>query len=165
MKNSKLPQRKNIRLEGYDYATNGYYFVTINFREFRHVFGNIENKVMYLSPLGEIIVEEWEFTGELRQNVKLHEYVVMPNHFHAIIEITYSRNKNNIPGEFKASKHTLSSIIRAFKASVTKRNIEMNPGDTKSVWHNRFHDRIIRNNRELQNKKRYVLNNVKDWKG
>lgn len=164
MKKSKLPIRKTIRLKDYDYASRGYYFVTINAKDFKHTFGKIKDGAMHLSTLGKIIQEEWEFTGELRRNIKLHEYIVMPNHFHCIIEIIYSRNKQNIPGEFKASKHSLSSVIRAFKGAVTRRNKKMNPINTESVWHNRFNDRIIRNDRELQIKKNYVLNNVKNWK-
>lgn len=164
MKNTKFPDRKSYRLKDYDYASSGYYFVTINSKDFQYIFGEIYNGEMNLNKLGEIVQEEWEYTATLRENIKLHEYVIMPNHFHAIIEICYSKNKNNIPGEFKASKNTLSSIIRGFKGSVTRRNSQLYPENKESVWHGRFYDRIIRNQRELMNVKKYIKKNVKNWK-
>lgn len=163
MSNTLLPNRKSYRLKGYDYASAGYYFVTINSKDFQYIFGEIIEGIMYPNRLGEIIQEEWEYTGKLRENIKLYEYVVMPNHFHAIIEICYSKNKNNIPGEFKASKDTLSSIISGFKGSVTRRNNLWHPKNKDSVWHGRFYDRIIRTQRELLNVKNYIKDNVKKW--
>jgi putative transposase len=38
-----------------------------------------------LSQLGEIVRDEWLKTAEMRPEVELGEFVVMPNHFHAII--------------------------------------------------------------------------------
>src|SRR5690554_8126476 len=93
---------------------------------------------MYPNKLGEIIAEEWEFTREIKKNVKLHEYVVMPNHFHALIEICYSENKSNVPGEFKAPSQTLSAIIRGFKGAVTSRNNQLKLGNEIGVWQSRF---------------------------
>ena len=164
MSKTTLPNRKSYRLKGYDYASVGYYFVTINSKDFRYIFGEINAGKMHLSQLGRIVQDEWEYTGKLRENIKLHEYVIMPNHFHAIIEICYSKNKNNTPGEFKATKETLATIIRLFKGSVTKSNRLLHPENKESVWHGRFYDRIIRDQQELLNVKKYIKNNVKKWK-
>lgn len=158
-----FPNRKSYRLKGYDYSSAGYYFVTINSKDFQYIFGKIKGGIMYLNALGEIVQEEWEYTAKLRDNIKLHEYVIMPNHFHAIIEICYSKNKNNIPGEFKASKDTLASILRGFKGSVTRRNNLLRPENKVSVWHGRFYDRIIRDQPELLNVKNYINDNVRKW--
>jgi REP element-mobilizing transposase RayT len=42
---------------------------------------------MILNEMGQIAYDEWLKTAELRPNVQLHNFVVMPNHFHAIVEI------------------------------------------------------------------------------
>lgn len=163
MNNNKYPNRKSSRLKNYNYASIGYYFITINAKEWQPIFGEIKNEVMYPTLLGEIIQEEWERVAEIRKNIKLHEYVVMPNHFHAIVEICYSLNKDIVPTKYLAA-HSLGAIIGSFKGAVTRQYNILNNGEKTQVWHVRFHDRIIRDERELQNKRRYVLNNVKNWK-
>src|SRR5690554_3573784 len=104
---------------------------------------------MYPNKLGEIIAEEWEFTREIKKNVKLHEYVVMPNHFHALVEICYSENKSNVPGEYKAPSQTLSAIVRGFKGAVTSKNKSLKLGNENGVWHSSFNDQVIRDEQHL----------------
>ena len=162
MENSKLPNRKSYRLEDYDYSSIGYYFITINSKDKRNIFGEIKEEVMYPNKLGEIIQEEWERAGEIRKNIKLHEYVVMPNHFHAIVEICYSISKIDVSNRF-LSANSLGAIVGSFKGAVTRKN-NILLGNKKCVWHARFYDRIIRDDRELMNVKNYIENNVKNWK-
>lgn len=163
MNKNKLPNRQSSRLIGYDYSSIGYYFITINSKEWAHIFGEIKEDVMYPTKLGELIQEEWRRVGEIRKNIKLHEYVVMPNHFHAIVEICYSLNKDIAPTKL-LSAHSLGAIVNSFKGSVTRKYNILNNGNKTQIWHVRFHDRIIRNEKEFQDKRRYVLNNVRDWK-
>ncbi|WP_107040236.1 transposase [Brumimicrobium mesophilum] len=163
MKNPKYPNRKSIRLKNYDYASQGWYFVTINAVEWKHIFGKIQNGEMQPSKLGEIIEQEWITTGEIRENIKLHAYVVMPNHFHAIIEICYSLNNDNPLGEFIAQKQTLSTIIRGFKGAVTRKYKSLKLGNLKTVWHGRFNDKIVRNEREYISFTNYIEDNVRVW--
>ena len=84
-----IRQRKNIRLKGYDYSKPGLYFITICCHNREMLFGQIENGKMILNEYGKIVEQEWIKTPKIRNNVKLHEFTVMPNHFHAIIQITY----------------------------------------------------------------------------
>jgi REP element-mobilizing transposase RayT len=75
------------RLKGWDYSSDGYYFVTICTGNRQHYFGEITGGKMGLSEIGEIIKCEWQKTGIIRKNVKLDEFVVMPNHLHGILVI------------------------------------------------------------------------------
>ena len=86
---------------------------------------------MILNQFGQIVKEEWEKTAEIRKNVTLHEYVIMTNHFHAILEILYSKKEKLKSGdseeskfgeaEFKSPSQTIGAIIRGFKGASTKR--------------------------------------------
>ena len=78
---------ESARLKGWDYSSNGYYFVTICTGNRRHYFGEITDGEMGLSEIGKIINNEWQKTGIIRKNVKLDEFVVMPNHIHGILGI------------------------------------------------------------------------------
>lgn len=80
--------RRSIRLKGYDYSADGLYFITICTKDKNHYFGRVIDGKMVLNERGQIVNNEWLNTINIRQGeVILHEYIVMPNHFHAIIEI------------------------------------------------------------------------------
>ena len=80
--------RRSIRLKGYDYSADGLYFITICTKDRNHYFGHVVDGKMVLSEKGVIVKNEWLNTINIRRGeVILHEYIVMPNHFHAIIEI------------------------------------------------------------------------------
>ncbi len=81
---------QSVRLKHYDYSGSGFYFVTICTKDREEFFGEVKNGVMVLNEIGRVAAIEWRKTGEIRENVNLHEWVVMPNHFHGIVEIDNS---------------------------------------------------------------------------
>ena len=85
--NPNIHHRKSIRFKNYDYAQEGLYFVTICVKNHNCLFGKIISGKMQLNKFGEIIHDEWLKTSYLRSNICLHNFVVMPNHFHGILEI------------------------------------------------------------------------------
>jgi REP element-mobilizing transposase RayT len=85
--NPNKHHRKSIRLVGYDYSQAGLYFVTICCEDKICRFGQVKNGTMVLNEYGQIANDEWLKTAEIRPNVKLHEFVVMPNHIHGIIQL------------------------------------------------------------------------------
>ncbi|MGQ1945597.1 transposase [Geofilum sp. OHC36d9] len=80
---------KSARHPDWDYANFGAYFVTICTHNRRCYFGDIIDGSMILSEIGKIVETEWLKTFEMRpdMNLQMGEYVIMPNHFHAIIII------------------------------------------------------------------------------
>ena len=80
--------RRSIRLKGYDYAQSGLYFITICCHNRACIFGHIENGIMIMNQYGKIAHNHWKNTIEIRNNIELHEFVVMPNHIHGIIQIS-----------------------------------------------------------------------------
>ena len=86
---------ESARLQTWDYGWNAAYFVTICAADRKHYFGEIDNGKMVLSKIGIITQREWTRTSEIRpdMNLILDGYIVMPNHFHAIIII--GENKYN----------------------------------------------------------------------
>ena len=77
----------SARLSGWDYTSAGWYFVTICVKNRLPCLAEIVNGVMRLTPMGEIVAEEWQRTAHIRPNVALDAWVVMPDHFHALIGI------------------------------------------------------------------------------
>ena len=93
--NPNIHHRRSIRLKGYDYSQAGLYFVTIVCQNREHFFGKIENGKMILNDAGKMVNDEWLKLPKRFHNIRLHEYIVMPNHFHAILEIV-NQNENNV---------------------------------------------------------------------
>ena len=171
---SQKRQRKSIRLKEYDYTTKNLYFITICTHNHEHLFGKIIDGNIRLNDLGRIAEKEWLKTKEIRKNITIDYYVVMPNHIHGIINIidtiqadhvesdtehrvpTYERFGRSIP-------NSISTIIRSYKSAVTKKINELRKTYKKKIWQSRFYDRIIRNENELNKIRKYILNNPLKW--
>ena len=85
--------RKPIRLQKYDYANGGFYYVTICTHNKKHWFGEIQNWKMILSKVGDIANRYWQQIPNHFENVDLKEFVVMPNHIHGLIKIKNNHDK------------------------------------------------------------------------
>lgn len=168
--------RRSIRLKGYDYAQQGRYFITIVAQNRIHRFGRVVDEQMVLSPEGRIVLEEWHASARIRDNILLHECVVMPNHFHGIIEIVFSKGTNENSGKFTSPVQTIGSIIRGFKAASTTRikklHAEASTDDQKSllpipkdgkIWQRNYDDTIIWNESAYRRISNYIKNNPKNW--
>lgn len=83
------PGARSRRFDHHDYR-GGAYFVTTNTRKRVPLFGTVERGRMYLSGFGKIVVDEWQRTGELRDEVSLDAFIVMPDHVHGLLWICHS---------------------------------------------------------------------------
>jgi putative transposase len=166
---STSPRRKQIRLKGYDYASEGAYFVTIVTEDRLPLFGEIVEGEMRLNELGKIVRDEWLKTAVLRENVELceDEFVVMPNHFHGIIHLFGCRGTaRRAPTVEQFGKPVLGSIptiIRAFKSATTRGiNLYRNsPGE--AVWQRNYYEHIIGTDREFEQIAKYISDNPRNW--
>ena len=97
--NPKIHHRRSIRLKGYDYSQAGLYFITICSQNRICRFGEIvvvgvplvgtqtNTATMILNHAGKMVEDEWLALVDRFPNMVLHEYIIMPNHFHCILEI------------------------------------------------------------------------------
>uniref|UniRef100_UPI00356A4D3C transposase n=1 Tax=Ancylomarina sp. TaxID=1970196 RepID=UPI00356A4D3C len=121
--NTHFPNRQSIRLKGYDYSQEGLYFITICCQDRIHLFGEIIEGEMHLNDFGKIAAEEWLKTPEIRKNISLGNFIIMPNHMHGIISINTKvsiETKKNA-GKFHSPTQTIGAIIRGYKGATTKR--------------------------------------------
>lgn len=89
--NNKLPQRKSPRAQWLEY-NEGVYFVTVCTGERQHFFGKICNGKMEMTEIGEFLHSALENASSHQVYIKVLQYVVMPNHFHAIIDVVGTRH-------------------------------------------------------------------------
>lgn len=126
--NPNIHHRRSIRLKGYDYSQEGLYFITICCQNRDQLFGHIENGEMILNDFGKIAQEEWANSGIIRDNILIHEYIIMPNHIHGIIEILFKKGESKDSKNFgelgialKSPSQTIGSIIRGYKIATIKK--------------------------------------------
>ena len=153
-------KRKTLRLPYFDYSQSGAYFVTICLKNRESsLLGKILHGEMLLNDLGEIVLQSWLDLPNHYSQVKLDEFMVMPNHCHGIIKIA------DVGAGLKPAptKQALSEIIRAFKSfSARKINIFRKlPG--MSVWQRSFYEHVIRDEKSLNRIREYIANNPLRW--
>ena len=159
----KFPKRKSNRLKNYDYATPGYYFVTICTNDKIEKFGAIKGNEIVLNKLGEIVKNTWLEISAHFDNTESGQYIVMPNHIHGIIIINNPVGNGHARSVNKnTTNNDLSVIIGSFKSAVTKR-INRLDNATSFKWQKSFHDHIIRVDQSLNKIREYIINNPENW--
>lgn len=123
MYNPNIHNRRSIRLKNYDYSDAGLYFITLCTINRQPIFGQIINGEMVYNAFGSIANNEWIKTPQIRKNISLCEFILMPNHFHAIISIDYkiTDQGNDHIGKFQSPSQTIGAIIRGYKGATTNR--------------------------------------------
>jgi REP element-mobilizing transposase RayT len=160
--------RHSVRLPGYDYSKPGAYFVTLVTYQRERLFGDIVQGEVRLSDIGQIVVEEWLRSAQFRGEIELDMYVVMPNHLHGLVIITrdvvgaHGRAPLRAGIAYRPSR-SLGSMIAGFKSAATKRINEMRATPGLPVWQRNYHERVIRNEAELNSVRQYILDNPQNW--
>ncbi len=136
----------------------------------RYTFGRIQDHCCRLSPLGELVQQIWTMIPDHFPHARLHVFVVMPNHFHGIVEIVRSvATRHTAPDAFAMPLEgflgagSLSVIARSFKSEVTRR-AKLQLHCTGGVWQTGYFDRVIRDAREFADATRYIVENPARWK-
>ena len=82
-------------MKGYDYSQPGYYYVTIYTQYRKKLFGEIDDATIRLNDAGQMIDQEWNQIPKRYRYVIIDKYVVMPDHFHRIVQIISNKNDRN----------------------------------------------------------------------
>lgn len=182
----KLHNRKSIRLKGYDYTQAGLYFVTICTKNREHFFGEIKNGQMILNDAGKMIGKWYDELENKFLDIKCGAMVIMPNHFHCIIqnvgadlrvcpndengESTHNGELNEIGQSHRIAPTgtALSNVIQWFKTMTTNeyiRRVKTNnwkPFDGK-LWQRNYWEHIIRNDNSYNRITQYIIENPSNW--
>jgi putative transposase len=183
-------KRKHHRLKDWDYSSEGVYFLTICCKDKLSHFGSICNNQIILSKVGTISSKYWLDIPNHFPQVKLQEFVIMPNHIHGLLILDYSgvgprhgvalhSSVKNIVGSChgmtlqskelkqnrnqfsKPLKNSISVIINQYKSSV-KRWCNKN-GFDQFQWQSSFYDQILYNENSIDSIREYICNNPRNW--
>ncbi len=107
---------------------------------------------VHLTPLGHLAALEWHRTALVRPDVAVGALVVMPDHVHVVL----------ILAEDGAS--AVPSVVRHVKGAVTREGRRLGLlGADERLWQPRYHDRIVRSEREAASVRRYIAANPARW--
>ncbi len=110
---------------------------------------------MLPNAAGIIAHAQWQATREMRANVELHEYIIMPNHMHGILEITDVNET--------ACEATLGDMVRGYKSAVTRQVRAQQGGAQSAVWQRGFYENVIRSEEAYLAMSRYIQTNPLRW--
>jgi REP element-mobilizing transposase RayT len=178
----KKHHHRSIRLKGYDYASPGWYYVTICTCEREFSFGEIVRDQMHPSEIGAIVQECWNEIPQHFRRASLDVSIVMPNHLHGVVIIggdvpsrtgtlgtgTPWRAPTNSGVPVRAAAFGkpvlgwLATMVGLFKQAVTRR-VRARHGVPLQVWQDNFYEYIIRNEKELNRIREYICNNPLRW--
>jgi len=136
---------------------------------------------MILNVYGKIIRDEWMRTAQIRKEIEIGEFIVMPNHFHGIVFIRGRGDRpvaplatiaDSIQGRPPVAPtedrpgpkpKSISSFLAGFKSSVTKRINKLRETPGAPVWQRNYYERIIRNGIEFNRICEYIASNPVNW--
>lgn len=185
---SKKHRRRSIRLKNYDYSQSGLYFITICAQNRCCLFGEIVDGAMILNDAGQMVYDQWAILPNRFNRVELHEFIVMPNHFHGIIELV-SKHPVGAPlvgapshggdpndhqqtgqpqGIAPTVNPTIGDIVGAYKSLTTNEYIAGVkhyhwPRFKQKVWQRDYYEHVIRSEQSYLEIVEYIRNNPLNW--
>lgn len=168
----EYPERKRLRLAGHDYASAGYYFVTICTEHRACLFGRVIDGEMHLNDAGRMVQGIWFEMPDHYPGVGLDVMVVMPNHVHGIVEIGdpvgAETGRASTGGPAPTERLALPDVMKRFKSLTTVRygiGVRQNGWAryAGSLWQRCYYERGIRNDRELDAIREYIAGNPAQW--
>jgi putative transposase len=173
----EVHRRRSIRLRNFDYAASGGYFLTLCTFQRTCLFGDVVEGAVKLNEAGELVREEWVKSGDIRDEIHLGEFVVMPNHFHAIVlfDLVGAHGMRPSTGPFISDPSqgasraplrkpkSLGALVAGFKSAVTRRINGLTGNQGGAVWQRNYHEHVIRSEKDLNAIRRYIADNPIKW--
>ncbi len=170
--NPDIHHRRSVRLQGWDYSSPGMYYITICTHRRACLFGDVIDGEMRLNNLGRIAHDEWIRTENVRRNVDLDLFVVMPNHVHLLFVLNEQDSVGATrrvapttggPTPSGPKSRSVGAIIGQYKPCVTRQINTLRSTSEARVWQRSFHDHIVRTESDLNRIRRYVAENPRKW--
>jgi REP element-mobilizing transposase RayT len=154
------PRRRSLRLPAFDYRDNGAYFFTAVTQNRGKLFGRVDDDVVLLTRAGMVVENTWRNLHHRFPTVVCDAFVTMPDHVHGILFLDHAIVVTGDPAD--PGVPSLPQVIGAFK-SLAAREVNQVLNRTGALWQRSFHDRIVRNERELNVLRRYIEENPLRW--
>ena len=149
-----------MRLNGWDYSTEGMYFLTICAKERRPFFsqvvgcGILDAPYVQLTKYGDSVQLAMIYLSAHIQNISLEKWVIMPNHVHVLIRVFPEHS--GASGMPRPTDGTIPKFVSSLKRFTNKEN-------QIQLWQNGYFDHIVRDEEDFLRIWRYIDNNPAAW--
>ena len=153
-----MPKRKHPRLDHYDYSTAGAYYITICTQSRQWLLSRIVGRGLAPAEIqytayGQIVREQLLLLEQRYPTLKVDQYVIMPNHIHAILLLEEKAGDSQCP--------TIMDIICAYKSLTTRLCKKVQP--IEKLFQTSFYEHVIRSSEDYHEIAEYIANNPKQW--
>jgi REP element-mobilizing transposase RayT len=166
--------RRSLRQRKYSFSRGGIHFVTICTHNRECMLGEVVESEMRLNEYGTIAREEWLHTEVARPNVLIDEFIIMPNHIHAIIVLTggllgekrrgTTSSYGSAAGRPEAQvPDSIDGVMQQFRRNTTRRINSMRSTPGALVWQDDQYERAIRNAYTLERLRGHIADNPATW--
>ena len=177
--NNPPPRRRPLRLPGFDYSSEGAYFVTMCTRNRECLFGHVVNGKMCLKEAGRMVQRVWDGLSDRFPVIESDAFVVMPNHVHGILVVGAAlappkRRKagaglapprwgaaSSAPTRFAST--TLGTVLRAFKSISAIGVNRLLSRSGQPPWQRSYYEHVIRDEESLKRLREYIATNPLRW--
>jgi REP-associated tyrosine transposase len=129
------------------------------------LFGDVVDGEIRLNQWGQAVRDEWDKSAQIRKEIELDAFVVMPNHVHGIIVITNApeRATGRSPLQSGPTRRSVGAFVGGFKSAVTKRLGALSGSPGTPVWQRNYFEHVIRNDESLNRIRQYIFDNPGRW--
>ncbi len=176
----EVARRRSIRLESYDYASSGAYFLTICTAHRKPLFGRAAGGRVIVNRNAKVVRDCWLGLPDHYAFLSLDAFVVMPDHVHGIVvlEDTHRADSDRDgdaraglkpaptdcgPATYPRVHRGLPEVVRALKTFSARRINALRDTPGTPVWQRGYYERIIRSEHELNLTRRYIETNPQRW--
>jgi hypothetical protein len=153
-------------MQGWDFTSPGWYFITICTQGMRSEFGTVVNGRMMLNQAGLLADRCWREIPAHFPRAVVDEHVVMPDHVHGLLHLVYGATacrgsmdtacRGPLEAFGKPVAGSVPTIVRSYKAAVS-RALGYSP------WQGRFYEVRARTELARANIRRYLRDNPRNY--
>jgi hypothetical protein len=146
-----------------------WYFLTLITHGREPLFGRVQHGKLALTPMGLEVARLWKYCAALRRDLHLGPWMVMPDHFHALVRvhavgamIETAPRATRLFGSPRI-RGPLGSMVAAFKMGSTREINRMRETPRRRLWRKGVLYRAVESDLALEQTARMILANPKVW--
>ncbi len=164
--------RQSRRLPGWDYSTQGWYFLTCVTWDRRPILAEIQGGCLRPTAAGCVSERAWRTIPDHFPGVTLDAFVVMPDHVHGLIHLddrgygatdAGATHGSPLPGSPRLRPRSLGAIVAGWKSAATKGIWRECPELPRRIWQRNYHEWVVRDDRWLERIRDYIAQNPAKW--
>ena len=150
--------RKSLRNPNINYRS-GWWAVSIQVAKNKSIFGAIVGDKAVLNALGRAVEAYWLSLPAKYPELELFDFVVMPNHFHALLRVHFAPTNR---------EHHLGFLMSRFKGGTSYIYGKMRrAGEVEDIgsqlWQRDYWDDLVTSDDEFRGWQKYIRENPANW--